>query len=80
MDVSNWILGNFAASTKELIFSPAGNRQLRNGQPHIYTGVTKEMHYDHVHWAYDQGGYLPSGLSTAFNGTGRPEPVFTDAQ
>lgn len=24
---------------------------------------------------YDQGGYLPEGLSLAYNGTGRPEPV-----
>ena len=24
---------------------------------------------------YDQGGYLPTGLSLAYNGTGRPEPV-----
>ncbi|WP_069627132.1 hypothetical protein [Streptomyces niveus] len=29
---------------------------------------------------YDQGGYLPEGLSTVFNGTGRPEPVFTSQQ
>lgn len=29
---------------------------------------------------YDSGGYLPPGLSTVFNGTGRPEPVFTQAQ
>ena len=27
-----------------------------------------------AHW-YDQGGYLPPGLSLAYNGTGRPEPV-----
>jgi hypothetical protein len=26
------------------------------------------------HW-YDQGGYLPPGLSLAYNGTGRPERV-----
>jgi hypothetical protein len=26
------------------------------------------------HW-YDQGGWLPPGLSLAYNGTGRPEPV-----
>jgi len=26
------------------------------------------------HW-YDNGGYLPPGLSLAYNGTGRPEPV-----
>jgi len=25
--------------------------------------------------SYDSGGYLPVGLSMAFNGTGRPEPV-----
>ncbi|WP_372344755.1 peptidoglycan DD-metalloendopeptidase family protein [Streptomyces sp. KL116D] len=31
------------------------------------------------HW-YDSGGYLPPGLSTVYNGTGRPEPVLTGAQ
>jgi len=29
---------------------------------------------------YDQGGYLPPGLTQVYNGTGRPEPVFTDQQ
>lgn len=29
---------------------------------------------------YDSGGYLPPGLSTVYNGTGRPEPVFTSQQ
>jgi hypothetical protein len=29
---------------------------------------------------YDQGGYLQPGMNLAFNGTGRPEPVFTTAQ
>ncbi|MWA08728.1 peptidoglycan DD-metalloendopeptidase family protein [Streptomyces sp. BA2] len=31
------------------------------------------------HW-YDQGGYLQPGLNLAYNGTGRPEPVFTGTQ
>jgi phage-related protein len=31
------------------------------------------------HW-YDDGGFLPPGVSVAINGTGRPEPVFTSAQ
>lgn len=31
------------------------------------------------HW-YDQGGYLPPGLSLVANGTGRPEPVMTSQQ
>lgn len=29
---------------------------------------------------YDAGGYLQPGMNLAFNGTGRPEPVFTAAQ
>lgn len=29
---------------------------------------------------YDQGGYLPPGLSTVLNKTGRPEPVFSPDQ
>lgn len=29
---------------------------------------------------YDSGGYLPPGLSTVYNGTGRPEPVMTSGQ
>jgi murein DD-endopeptidase MepM/ murein hydrolase activator NlpD len=31
------------------------------------------------HW-YDDGGYLPPGLSVVANGTGKPEPVFTSGQ
>lgn len=29
---------------------------------------------------YDSGGYLQPGLNLAYNGTGRPEPVFTSRQ
>lgn len=29
---------------------------------------------------FDSGGYLQPGLNLAYNGTGRPEPVFTTAQ
>ncbi|WP_109000763.1 hypothetical protein [Streptomyces rishiriensis] len=30
--------------------------------------------------SYDSGGYLQPGMNLAFNGTGRPEPVFTRQQ
>ncbi|MGW2721450.1 hypothetical protein [Streptomyces sp. NPDC001492] len=30
--------------------------------------------------SYDSGGFLQPGLNLAYNGTGRPEPVFTSAQ
>jgi len=29
---------------------------------------------------FDSGGYLPTGLSTVYNGTGKPEPVLTNEQ
>lgn len=29
---------------------------------------------------YDSGGYLPTGWSSVYNGTGKPEPVMTSAQ
>jgi TP901 family phage tail tape measure protein len=56
MAVFNWIRANFGGRTKELIFSPAGGRQIHNGQPHMYTGVTRGDHWDHVHWAFKRGG------------------------
>ncbi len=56
MDVFNWIRSNYGGKTKELIFSPAGGRQIHNGRPHNYSGVTRAMHFDHVHWAMRKGG------------------------
>lgn len=31
-------------------------------------------------YKYDQGGYLPPGMSNVLNATGKPEPVFTASQ
>lgn len=57
-DVFEWIRSNFFNQTRELIFSPKGARQIWNGRPHVYTGITKAMHYDHVHWAMKNGGLV----------------------
>jgi hypothetical protein len=56
MSIFDWIRGNYGAHTKELIFTPAGGRQIKNGQPHIYSPEVAVDHYDHVHWAYRKGG------------------------
>lgn len=52
-----------------------------------YAGLNYALHrYPSLQYAmdkpggYDAGGYLPPGWSTVWNGTGRPEPVLTDAQ
>jgi tape measure domain-containing protein len=62
MDVFNWIRGRYGARTRELIFSPAGGRQVWNGRPHTYTGITRANHWDHVHWAYGKGGLIPEDV------------------
>jgi len=74
----------------ELIFSPAGARQLLNGKPFDgWSDAVRAQHWNHVHLAmagggvipklYDNGGWLPHG-GIAMNLSGRPEPVFTDEQ
>lgn len=88
MDLFNWIRANYGRSTKELIFSPAGGRQVWNGKPHMYTGITRANHWDHVHWAmangglvrtYDQGGLLRPG-TLGYNANGGNERVLTHQQ
>lgn len=87
-DIAEWIRANYMAATREMIFSPMGSRQIHNGSDHYYTGVTRDMHWDHVHWAmkmggllsnfaqsFDSGGWLKPGWTMAWNGTGQPEQV-----
>lgn len=77
-------------NASELIYSPAGNRQLQNGKPfNGWSDAVRAQHYNHVHLAmanggvvpklYDQGGWLPHG-GLAVNKTGKPEAVLTPAE
>lgn len=50
MKIFNFIHSNYGQSS-ELIHSPAGGRQIKNGKHYTYTGAVKKMHYNHVHWA-----------------------------
>lgn len=91
MGLFDYFLGRYGTTAKELIYSPAGTRQVKNGRSHMYTGGVRADHYDHVHLAlangglvptrkYDTGGTLPPGYTLAFNGTGRNETVRTAKQ
>lgn len=77
-DVFEWIRANYPNAT-ELIYSPAGARQLYKGRNHVYTGVTRRNHFDHVHWAMDQGG-LADGLGFMAKATIKPERVLSPKQ
>lgn len=75
MDIFDWLAGTYPGSG-ELIFSPAGGRQIYRGSPHMYGEPTRGDHWDHIHWGFfDSGGWLEPGLTMAYNGTGRPERV-----
>ncbi len=85
MEIFNWIAKAFPNSS-ELIYSPAGGRQLYMGRKMQFGEPTRGDHWDHVHWAmrnggvvpalYDNGGWLPSG-GLGINATGKPEAVLT---
>lgn len=83
--VAEWIATTYGKNTLELI-TPWRDLMLYKGHPHKFSAAVEAQHgvgsagNDHIHWAFDQGGMLPPGESTVFNGTGRPEPVLTDQQ
>jgi hypothetical protein len=80
MKIFDWIWRTYGGSSKELIYTPAGKKQLKDGKSHVYSGQVAADHYDHIHWAYDQGGFLKPGMGRYVNRTGKPEPVFTSRQ
>lgn len=77
----------YGAVSPELFFTPRG--MLQYGKPYNAAPITRQMHYDHVHWAfgrggivgavYDQGGWMPSGTA-GVNLSGRPEAVLSPDQ
>jgi TP901 family phage tail tape measure protein len=58
LEVNRWIYDNYKSQTKELILSLAGAKQVHNGADHVYTGITRAMHFDHNHWAMANGGII----------------------
>jgi TP901 family phage tail tape measure protein len=75
--INAWIAATYPYST-QLIYTPGVN--LLNGRPFTYDAPTRADHYDHVHWAMDNGGILKPGWSSIFNGTGQPEKILTAYQ
>jgi len=88
MTLFNRLASAFPNST-ELIYTPAGGRQIYMGRRTTFGEPTASDHLDHIHWAmknggvlpklYDQGGWLPSG-GLGVNRTGKPEAVLTPAE
>jgi hypothetical protein len=79
MQVFDWIRARHGRATKELIFSAAGGRQINNGRSHMFSGITRANHWDHIHWAMDKGG-LARGVGFMPKLTRRPERVLSPDQ
>ena len=83
---ANYMATNYGGQLKELIFdSPSFSNTVNNGSVtgpfgSFYTENQAGKHDDHVHVAYDKGGWLQPGTTIAQNNTGKPEAVFTQSQ
>jgi len=74
MSMANWIRQHYMNQTRELIYSPMNNRQVHNGRNHYYaTPITRAMHWDHIHWAMQNGGVVRRGPARALVGEDGPE-------
>lgn len=95
MDIYNFLYSKYGRSSLELLYSHPGavNRSLYHGKPYQMQPVTRQMHRNHIHWAfprmggagptptkYDSGGWLQPGHHATANLTKRPEPVLTHQQ
>lgn len=82
MAIFNWLASNYGPQTRELIFSPANGRQLHRGRPHMYTGVTRRMHFDHIHLAAMRppagAGTVPPGAWDVYGDGFTPSYPFLD--
>ena len=83
--VASWFVGNpDVFGTKYVIWRDHINTG-SGWRPYVHpSGNTEDptlRHMDHVHVSlFDDGGWLPPGLSMVANMTGKPEPVLTDSQ
>ena len=72
-DAAGWAIGgvkNAGELAGDVVGGVGDFLGLKDGGILPYNGTMK----------YDDGGYLPPGLTTVMNLTGKPEPVFTDGQ
>jgi hypothetical protein len=89
MPAFDYLAAKYGKIAREIIYSPANNRQIWNGKPHLFSGAVRKGHFSHIHLAlangglvrsFDKGGTLPPGYTLAFNGTGKNETVRSNKQ
>ena len=51
LDFAEYASKTWGAQLEELIHTPLGGRQINDGAHFVYTGITAQQHYNHVHLA-----------------------------
>jgi len=83
---ANYMADTYGPQLKELIFDhPNFTRNINNGRAvgpfgQYYTLDQAGVHSDHVHVAFDEGGWLQPGTRLVTNDTGKPELVLNPEQ
>ena len=83
---ANFMADNYGPQLRELIFdSPGFAKTIKDGRivgpfGAFYTNAQAGPHNDHVHVAYDSGGWLMPGAALTVNKTGKPEAILTHEQ
>lgn len=87
--IFDYIHNTFGKLTQELIWGGDPSRNIYHGEHHRFSDSLLRQHgpfkgkdgpSPHIHWAYDQGGWLQPGPQNVVNMTGKPEPVLTQPQ
>ncbi|SDT74393.1 hypothetical protein [Actinoplanes derwentensis] len=87
-DVFDAIHRRYRANTKELIWGGDPDRNIYHGKTHRFSDSLLAQHgpyqgkrgpSPHIHWAFDQGGWLMPGMPS-INNLREPEPVLTPWQ
>lgn len=91
-DVFNFIHDTFGRATQELIWLGDKFRNIHHGKHHVYDNALLQNHGTagmpnaHIHWAYDQGGWLPDTrnmpgqMMSVFHGRRQPDAVLSNNQ
>jgi hypothetical protein len=91
-DVFNYIHDTFGKATQELIWLGDKFRNIHHGKHHVYDNALLQQHgvagmpNAHIHWAYDNGGWLPDTrempgqMMSVFHGRRQPDAVLSNNQ
>lgn len=87
--IFDWIRANYGANSQELIWGGAPDLNIYKGKPYRFADSLLYRHgpykgkdgpSPHIHWAFDNGGWLMPGAGQYLNMTGQPEAVLTPNQ